>query len=174
MLCLLEDLLALARVGRLGQTIEPVESSLVVDEVIAGLASQIIAAGMDVRKGELPSLRVPQTLLVQLFDNLIGNALRYGGKDGGCIEVGGERFGVRTQFYVRDHGRGIPLDERERVFDLFYRGSSSGGIEGTGVGLATVQKIAHLMGGRAWVEETAGGGSTFLVEVTEEPAGSND
>jgi signal transduction histidine kinase len=60
--------------------------------------------------------------------------------------------------------------ERDRVFNLFYRGAAGAKIEGTGVGLASVQKIAKLYGGKAWVEETPGGGCTFLVEMADETA----
>ena len=169
MLSLLEDLLSLARAGQLERPDEPEDCSRVVEEVVAGLVNQIVDAGVSVRQEPLPALRVPKTLLVQLFDNLIGNAIRYAGKAGGIIEVGGDRSGERVRFYVRDHGPGIPAGERGRVFDLFYRGSTGVNIAGTGVGLATVQKIAHLFGGMAWVEETPGGGSTFRVEMKDEP-----
>lgn len=168
MLGLLEDLLALARVGHLDHPVEPVDVSEVVREVVLEQGSRLAAAGMTVETGPLPCLRVPKTLLTQLFDNLIGNAVRYAGCSGGPIEVGGEWRGGRARFYVRDHGPGIPAHERDRVFDLFYRGSTAGSVDGTGVGLATVQKVARLYGGRAWIEETPGGGSTFWVEMVDE------
>jgi signal transduction histidine kinase len=168
MLELLEDLLVLARAGQLERPDEPVDCCQVVEEVVTGLASKIIAAGVVVQKKSFPSLRVPKTLLAQLFDNLIGNAVRYAGKEGGLVEVGGERSGKQVKLYVRDHGTGIPVEERDRIFDLFYRGSTGKNVEGTGIGLATVQKIAHLYGGRAWVEEPAGGGSIFWVEMMDE------
>lgn len=165
---MLEDLLALATVGKLQRPDEPVACSEVVEEVVLGMTNRLLATGVTVRKIALPSLRVPKTVLAQLFDNLIGNAVRYARKEGGTVEVGGERSDSRVRFFVRDHGTGIPAEERDRVFDLFYRGSTGQDVEGTGVGLATVQKIARLFGGRAWVEETPGGGSTFWVEMTDE------
>lgn len=168
MLGLLEDLLALARVGHLKRPVEPVDSNEVVRDVLSGLSSQLVSAGITVTTGPLPNLRMPKTLLAQVFDNLIGNAVRYAGNDGKPIEVGGERSGDRVRFYVRDHGPGIPPEERSCVFDLFYRGSTGETIDGTGVGLATVQKIARLYGGLAWMDETPGGGSTFWVEVVDE------
>ncbi|KAF0221039.1 MAG: PAS domain [Geobacteraceae bacterium] len=168
MLGLLEDLLALSRVGHLERPAEPTDSNEVVREVMAGLYSQLANAGITVQTGSLPNLRIPETLLTQVFDNLIGNAIRYAGKDGKSIEVGGEKKRERVRFYVRDHGPGIPAEERSCVFDLFYRGSTGKTIEGTGVGLATVQKIARLHGGLAWVEETPGGGSTFWVEMVDD------
>jgi len=167
MLGLLEDLLALARVGHLECPAEPVDSNEVVREVVLGLMTRLTTAGMTVERGPLPSLRIPKNLLFQVLDNLIGNAIRYAGRAGVPIEVGGERQGERVIIYVRDHGPGIPEEERDRVFDLFYRGSTGKTVEGTGVGLATVQKIARLYGGRTWAEETPGGGSTFWVELAD-------
>ena len=66
---------------------------------------------------------------------------------------------------MRDHGRGVPENERGRIFEVFYRGSTGKDLIGSGIGLATVQKIAKTYGGRAWVEETPGGGATFWIEL---------
>ena len=104
---------------------------------------------------------------LSIFENLIGNALRYAYANGGSIEVGGERTGGRVRFYVRDHGQGIPKEEQSKIFDVFYRGSTGKNLAGSGVGLATVQKIARLYGGLAQVEETPGGGTTFRVEMND-------
>jgi signal transduction histidine kinase len=108
-------------------------------------------------------------MLYQVFSNLIGNAVRYAGETGGFVEVGGERQGERVRFFVRDHGPGIPVEERQKIFELFHRGSTGKGTHGTGVGLAIVRKIAQLARGKAWVEETPGGGSTFWVEFRDSP-----
>lgn len=167
MLALMEDLLSLATVGYMDRPVEPVALTEVAQEVIDALASFIASAGVVVHHSPLPSLCVPETFLSQIFDNLIGNAIRYAGRDGGPIEIGGERRERGVRFFVRDHGPGIPEKERSLIFDVFYRGSSGQEIKGTGLGLATVQKIAGLYGGRAWVEETPGGGSTFWVEMED-------
>jgi signal transduction histidine kinase len=105
--------------------------------------------------------------LFQVFHNLIGNAIRYGCKPGDIIEVGGERKAENVRLYVRDHGPGIPEEERDLIFEPFCRGTTGKDEKGTGIGLATVQKIARLYDGRAWVEETSGGGSTFWVEMVD-------
>lgn len=169
MLAIMEDLLDLARVGHLALPAERVDCNEVLEDVLMGMRNQIAASGMTIQAGELPTMRIPRTLLTQIFDNLIGNAIRYAAREGSSIEVGGERKGDRVRFHVRDHGPGIPEEERTRVFDLFYRGTTGKAAKGTGVGLASVQKIARLHGGRAWVEETPGGGSTFVVELREPP-----
>jgi len=164
-LALMEDLLTLSRVGHLPPPEEPVMADEVVRAVLRTLG---VPEGVEVRVvAPLPSLRVAETLLEQLFSNLIGNALRYAGGKNPLIEVGGERFGGKVKLFVRDHGPGIPPDERQHVFEVFYRGSTAREIPGTGIGLATVKRIARLFGGRAWVEETPGGGATFRVEMRD-------
>jgi signal transduction histidine kinase len=164
MLALMEDLLTLSRVGHLPPPEKPVMADEVVRVVLRNLE---VSDGEEVRVAALPSLLVAETLLEQLFANLIGNALRYAGQNRLPIEVGGERQGGKVTFFVRDHGPGIPPAERQRVFEVFFRGSTGKDHPGTGVGLATVRKIARLFGGRAWVEETPGGGATFRVEMRD-------
>lgn len=171
---LMEDLLSLAKVGQVERPDEPLDAGAIVGEVVRGLVLQNRWAGVSVEVGSLPSLYVPRSLLVQIFDNLIGNALRYGCTAGGIVEVGGERQGETARFFVRDHGPGIPAEERGRIFEVFYRGTTGKHTAGTGIGLATVQKIARLFSGRAWAEETPGGGSTFWVEMVDAPPASPD
>ena len=167
MLAQMEDLLILARMGRLERPTEPVAASEVVGEVIGNLEKQIAESGVTVTQEPLPAIRVPGSVISQIFDNLIGNAVRYAGMKGSTIEVGGARKGARVRFFVRDHGPGIPEEERVRIFEVFTRGTSGKKLKGTGVGLATVLKIARTYRGRAWVEETPGGGSTFWVEMVD-------
>jgi PAS domain S-box-containing protein len=162
---LLEDLLAFAQVGYVEKPQQAVDANLVVHEV--ALAQSQKAEGIVIEKGLLPSIHIPRSFLLQIFDNLIGNAVRYAGCAKGPIEVGGEAQADRVRFHVRDHGPGIPPEERERIFDPFFRGAAGEHISGTGIGLATVQKIARLYGGRAWLEETPGGGCTFWVEMQD-------
>lgn len=167
MLVLLEDLLLLAKVGYLERPEQPVAVDGLVKGVIDDLGSKIIAAGVSIDLQPLPTTRVPETLLRQLFGNLIGNAIRYGGGEGQSIAVGGAQQDGRIRYFVRDHGAGIPQKERKQIFSLFYRGSTSKQTKGTGVGLAIVQKIAHLYGGETWAEETPGGGTTIFVEMED-------
>jgi signal transduction histidine kinase len=164
---LVEDLLALARAGNIEPPPAPVDTHDALKYVLTELDSEIVGAGARVVVEDLPDIQVPESLLIQVFENLIGNALRYAGANGGSIEVGGERIGDMVRFYVRDHGQGIPKKEQSKVFDVFYRGSTGKRLAGTGVGLATVQKIARLYGGQAQVEDTPGGGVTFWVEMND-------
>lgn len=168
MAALLEDLLVLAKVGEVERPALPVDLNRELNEVLLGLGSQMAAAGVVAKLNPLPKVRLPRTFLTQIFTNLIGNAIRYAGAAGSPIEIGGERVGSLVQLYVRDHGPGIALAERSRIFEVFHRGASERHLPGSGIGLATVQKIARLYGGRAWVEETPGGGSTFWVELADD------
>jgi signal transduction histidine kinase len=169
MLTLLDDLLDLARVGYL----EPASEPLHVDQLVLDIArqQQLRHQLIQVLAMEEPFTihHLPHTPLVQIFSNLIGNACRYAGDSGGPIEIGARRQGEVVRFFVRDHGPGIPEAERGRIFETFYRGAATTAIPGTGVGLATVRKIARTYGGGAWVEETPGGGSTFWVEMIDAP-----
>ena len=164
MLALLEDLLALARVGHVPQPATLVNTRQVVDAVLQSLAGPIAEAGIDLQIGELPPLCLPDTLIGQLFDNLVGNAIRYAGVAGEPIEIGAEHHEKQVSLFVRDHGPGIPEDEIEHIFEAFFRGRISSQVKGTGIGLATVRKIARLYDGDVRVEATPGGGSTFRVE----------
>ena len=169
MLALMESLLVLARAGTLKRPVERVSTDKVVARVIKNLETNISRAGVVMQIYPLPSVHVPKTYLIQIFDNLIGNALRYAGNIGGLIEVGGEQTGTQTRFFVRDHGLGISEQERKHIFEIFYRGTNKGKVKGPGIGLAIVNKIARNCGGRAWVQETHGGGCTFWVEMEDVP-----
>ncbi len=169
MAMLMDDLLTLATVGKVQSPVEALDTRKVVNEVVCSLSEQISRVGGSVEIGDLPVVQVSKTLLVQVFDNLIGNAIRHGCKPGDVIEVGGERRGEKVRLYVRDHGPGIPDEERGRIFEVYFRGTTGKSQKGTGVGLATVQKIAKMYEGRTWVEETSGGGSTFWVEMVDVP-----
>ncbi|WP_432823274.1 sensor histidine kinase [Trichloromonas sp.] len=169
MQALITDLLALAQLRPIERPTEAVPASEVVQEVIESLFGENPEEARTVKVGSLPQLRIPKSHLYQIFDNLISNARRYTHGEGDTIEVGGRRDGDRVTFFVRDHGPGIPAGEKDRIFDLFYRGATESSREGTGVGLATVQRIARMAEGRAWVEETPGGGATFHVVLIDPP-----
>ncbi len=167
MLDLMEGLLSLAQSGTIERPTKFVSTDEVVATVIKTLETNISAAGAILQINQLPPIHIPKTFLSQIFDNLIGNALRYAGNSGDPIEVGGEQAGRQIRFFVRDHGPGISEQERKHIFEIFYRGTNKGEVKGSGIGLAIVYKIARNYGGRAWVEETPGGGCTFWVEVED-------
>ena len=162
---MLEDLLQLAIVGSVKRPQVPIDTARVAKEVIVSWAQKAREANCELRyTGGLPPVQIPESMLVLILDNLVGNAIRYAGS-GGAIEIGGEKETVGIRLYVRDFGPGLSSGERERVFEPFERGSAGRSTPGTGLGLATVRKVAIHYEGRAWVEETQGGGCTFWVEL---------
>lgn len=166
---LLEDLLQWARIGHIDHPAEPVDTINEVNRALADLGDSIIATGSRVIVEQLPGFRGHPTLIYQLFTNLIGNAVRYAGGADSPIVVGGTRSESTLRLFVRDHGPGIPDEEKGHLGEFFFRGGNAREQKGNGIGLAIVQKIARHYRGRFWVEDTPGGGATFWVEL-QEPA----
>ena len=162
---LLEDLLSLSRVGQMKLPDHPLDTTCIAKDVLLELADKILEHQAIITVDNLPEIRMPESLLIDLFRNLVGNALKYAAPQDPHIEISGQRFFNRIRFKVVDHGPGIIAVEREEVFEPFKRGSSGQGCSGTGIGLATVAKIARVFDGDAWVEKTRGGGATFIVDL---------
>jgi signal transduction histidine kinase/putative methionine-R-sulfoxide reductase with GAF domain len=160
---LIQDLLALSRVGREGRPPEAVPLDEVVGEVLAELAEPLRARGVQVEVGRLPVLRGIRTQVEQVMANLVGNALKYlGDAPAPRIEIGAAApdAGGLVECFVRDNGIGIDPAYHARVFEIFQR-LGEVKAEGTGVGLAIVRKIVEGAGGRVWVESARGAGATF-------------
>jgi signal transduction histidine kinase len=163
MYLMLEDLLTLATVGRVDSPSVPVSGDEVLKDILLRFPAGPGSDSGVVSTSALPDLLISKTLYRQLLDNLVGNALQYAG--GKPVEVSGERKGPVVRLAVRDYGHGIPDEEKAQIFELFFRGSTGRKCSGTGIGLATVQKIARIHNGSAWVEDAPGGGSIFIVEL---------
>lgn len=114
----------------------------------------------------LPVAVCDRLSLTRVFRNLVDNALKYGGKDLSCVEIGYIEHKESHTFFVRDDGVGLRVDDPETLFEIFRRGGTSKGVEGTGLGLATVREIAERHGGRVWLESSNGGGSTFYFSIS--------
>jgi light-regulated signal transduction histidine kinase (bacteriophytochrome) len=112
----------------------------------------------------LPAVVAEEVLLMQLFQNLISNSIKYRSKEIPKIQVWAERDGDGWRFAVRDNGIGIDPQDAERVFGMFKRLHGSE-IPGTGIGLAICKKVVERQGGRIWVESEAGKGSTFKFTI---------
>jgi len=164
---ILTDLLAFARAGHTpteDPDIAPLDETL--DRVLEDLGSRLIAARMEVRRTPLPELCYPRTFIFQMLSNLVSNALKYAAEPNGIIEIAGDlNSDGHLLLRVADHGPGIPEPERQKVFELFYRRRCHLSQEGSGIGLATVKKIAERLGGRIHVEATPGSGATFIIEL---------
>ena len=158
---LIEDLLTYARVGAEIAPLEPMDCDAVLDRVLNQLRPEMEGAGVEVNRERLPTVNGHPRLLGQVFQNLIGNALKFRGADPLRIEVKAEARGEEWVFSVRDNGVGIPGDEVREVFKMFHRVQGTSNAPGTGIGLAICKKIVERHGGEIWVESEPGRGSNF-------------
>ena len=163
MLHIIEDMLCFSTADHMELTNIPVNTNEIVRQVL--LDNRFETEGKDVliAVSDLPTLKVPETLLYEMISNLLLNAVRYGCEHGGKVEICGCSDETHKSITVVDHGPGIPEQERKSVFDVFVRGSTAGSSQGTGIGLATVAKIVARFNGKVLLEETPGGGCTFKV-----------
>ena len=163
MQALINDLLTYSRVGRQEQRLEPVATSEILDKVRINLMTAIEESGADVSVGELPSVRGDASQLSRLFQNLIGNAIKFRGADPPEVAVTAEPEETGWWlFAIRDNGIGIDPRHADRVFAVFQRLHSRQEYPGTGIGLAVCRKIVERHGGRIWLESKPGEGTTFL------------
>jgi signal transduction histidine kinase len=149
-------------------TLEPEEVDLaeVLDLVRANVSGELERRGILWRAPERPTLVWADKLaLTRALQNLVDNALKYGGKDLSLVEVGHQLSASQHIIHVRDDGVGLDPEQAENLFSLFGRGATSKGTPGTGLGLAIVREIAQRHGGEAWLEGRAGQGCTFCFSL---------
>lgn len=145
----------------------PVDANGVIEKALSNLQQAIRERGAIVTYGKLPSLKVHEIHLLQLFQNLIGNAIKYGGENTPRIAVQADRLDNAWQFSIQDNGIGIDPQYKERVFGLFQRLHTNAEYTGTGIGLAICKKIVERYEGRIWVESALGQGSTFYFTLPQ-------
>jgi light-regulated signal transduction histidine kinase (bacteriophytochrome) len=136
------------------------------DAALGNLAAAIQETNADIIATDLPAVRMRQSHLQQLFQNLLENALKYRRET--CaprVCVASERSGEFWLFTVGDNGIGIPPEHKEKIFGIFQRLHTKGQYPGTGMGLAICQRIVERYRGRIWVESEPGQGSKFLFTV---------
>jgi len=163
---LLSSLLAVSRVGRKADVMQPNDLNGILDDVLATFDHQLKERAIDVIRQPLPP-RVPcrRNEINQVFSNLLANAINYMGPTGRrFIEIGGTEHPDRVECYVRDTGIGINPEDQERVFQMFMR-LQAVDVPGEGVGLAYVRKILRSHGGKIWVVSQKGQGSTFFFSL---------
>lgn len=174
---LITDLLSFARLTAGGRTFEPVEAGRIAEMAVENLKRSVEESGAVVTIEPLPTVAADEMQLLALFQNLIGNALKFrregaiqiriaartisgcGAGDAGCGEKPGSK--ARWLFSVSDNGIGIDQKHHQTIFTIFERVSRNEAYPGTGIGLAVCKKIVERHGGRIWVESEAGKGSTF-------------
>ena len=161
MQALILDLLAFSRVGARGHELVPVESEEALKRAIQQLESALNETDARVEVKPLPRVTGDVDQITQLFQNLMGNALKYRGEQPVRIQVDAQTNGDSYEFSVRDNGIGIEPQYFEKIFVLFQRLHTREEYPGTGIGLAICKKIVERHGGRIWVESSVGQGSAF-------------
>lgn len=167
---LINDLLAYSRVSTRGKDFELSDSQGALNEALDNLKAAIDESGAEIHCELLPQVPADQTQLVQLFQNLVGNALKFRGSEAPRIEVAARDLGDDWRFAVRDNGIGVEAQYAEKVFVIFQRLHSRQEYPGTGIGLAICKRIVERHGGRIWFKSEPGRGSTFYFTLPKREA----
>jgi PAS domain S-box-containing protein len=166
---LIKDLLTYSRVTSRGESFVPLHFEGVVQHAIDNLKTAIKESGatITVPKQPLPMVMGDETQLVQLFQNIIGNAIKFRGEEPSHVWVDALYDAAHDEwrFSIRDNGIGFSMDYADKIFTIFQRLHTHEEYEGTGVGLALCKKIVERHGGKIWVESEVGTGSTFYFTI---------
>lgn len=161
MQAMIQDLLAFSRAGRAEIDAQSVEVNDVVKVALENLQPVIQETGAVVKYDALPSVKANRIQITQLFQNLIGNAIKFRGEKAPFVRIGAERRNGEWIFSVADNGIGIAEEYSEVIFAIFQRLHTRTEYSGNGIGLAICKKIVERHGGRIWVESEQGKGSSF-------------
>ena len=171
MKALIQDLLTYSRVDTQGKPLEPTSADDACAEAIDNLTMAIKESGAKITRDPLPVVKADRAQLARLFQNLIGNAIKYRGDEPPRIHVGATESNATEsngtwEFRVRDNGIGIDPQYYERIFVIFQRLHGRDEYSGTGIGLAVCKRIVERAGGRIWVESNNGAGSIFCFTLS--------
>ncbi len=158
---MIKDLLEYSQVMRKEIEFIPVKLEVVLEETLINLVVQTEENNATITYDSLPSVMGDEKLLVKLFQNLIGNAIKYRSQETPQIHINVKEEKNQYLFSVKDNGIGIDSEHLNRIFTIFQRLHTNEKYEGTGIGLAIVQKIVHQHGGQIWAESELGKGTTF-------------
>jgi PAS domain S-box-containing protein len=165
---LIQDLLTFSRLGRRETERGRVDCNLVVDRVVAGMGESIRETNAVVTHDSLPVLQANEANIAQIFQNLIGNAIKFRKKEEPPrVHIAARKTDSTWLFSVRDNGIGIKEQYFEKIFIIFRRLHTREQYPGTGIGLAIVKKIVDAYGGKVWVESEPGKGSTFFFTIPQ-------
>ena len=164
---LINNLLEYARVGTRKISLVPEDCNIILEKTLANLMLEITESGAVITAASLPTVSGDSTQLIQLFQNLIGNAIKYSNKTP-HIHISAERKNGEWLFRVSDNGIGIDSNQFQRIFEIFQRLHTRDQYSGTGIGLAICKKIVERHGGRIWVESETDKGSSFLFTLPAE------
>jgi light-regulated signal transduction histidine kinase (bacteriophytochrome) len=164
---LITDLLSFSRVGKRDVSRDPIDCNMVFRDVVTNLTRSIKETCASVTADPLPVVNANETMLNQLFQNLIGNAIKFHKNENTPhVHVSAERKNDEWLFSVRDNGIGIDPKSYEKLFSIFSRLHTRQKYPGTGIGLAICKKIVEMYNGRIWIESQSGEGSTFYFTIS--------
>jgi light-regulated signal transduction histidine kinase (bacteriophytochrome) len=159
---LINDLLSFSRLGKQALTLKTVAPMQLVHQVLQELEPKLRDRAINIRVGKLPIVQADPALLREVFLNLLDNAIKFTGKcEHARIEIGTRVQDDRVVWYVSDNGVGFDMDHYPRLFSVFSRLHSMDEFEGTGVGLALIQRIVKRHAGEVWAHSEVGKGATF-------------
>src|ERR1700675_752698 len=165
---LIQDLLAYSRAGANGKPLGKISSEYALKEALTNLRATIGESGAVVTHDVLPAITMDETQLAQVFQNLVGNPIKYRSVEPPRVHISATKNGGNEWiFSVRDNGMGIDAQYFERIFVLFQRLHGREEFKGTGIGLAICKKIVERLGGRIWVKSQPEKGSTFFFALPE-------
>jgi len=167
MQALINGLLAYSRVGTRGGPFRPMDLERALDLALINLKMAIEESGAAIERGELPTVMADESQMVQVFQNLIGNAIKFRREEPPVVRVRAERREREWLISVEDNGIGIEPRYREKIFFIFHRLHGPAEYPGTGIGLAICKRIVERHGGRIWVESEPGKGSTFYFTIPD-------
>lgn len=171
MAVIIDGLLKLARCGRQPLELQSIALNQIVEHVVEGLRSEAAGRQVDWKIGALSSIECDRALMEQVFANLLGNSLKYTrGRPAATIEVGESTQEGQPVIFVRDNGAGFDMKYAGKLFGAFQRLHSEEQFEGTGIGLATVQRIIQRHGGRIWAQSEQQKGATFFFSRARDAA----
>ena len=166
---LIDDLLAFSRLNRQGMTRQHVDMEMLVRSALEDVVPEGKQANIEIVNGNLPSAQGDPSLLRQVWANLLSNAIKYSRHaQQARIEIGSLAEGNKNVYYVRDNGAGFDMKYADKLFGVFQRLHRQEEFEGTGIGLAIVQRVIHRHGGRVWAEAKVNEGATFYFTLESE------
>ncbi len=168
---MINDLLAYSRVGRRGETLEPVEVETALHWALGNVGAMVEESDAQVTHDPLPLVMAHGGQLAQLFQNLIVNAIKFRSEAPPSIHISAGKQDSEWVFSVRDNGIGFDREYSDKIFVIFQRLHGKGVYPGTGIGLAICKKIVENLGGRIWAESEPGKGATFYFTIPERRGG---
>jgi chemotaxis family two-component system sensor kinase Cph1 len=166
---MITEVLGYSQVGQAVPNWKTVDMDNLLNELKLELMVSSQVGNLEINIGQLENIFGDETMIMQVFSNLLGNAVKYSGKsENPTVDIFAEDLGKTIRYAIKDNGIGIKTEDQAKIFDLFSRSAEVTDFEGSGVGLSIVKKIMEKHAGKIWVESDGENGSTFYVEFVKQ------